>query len=204
MAKVILTTAFLLLNGLIFGQKNGAKLTDINSISQAENFIIANPKAEAEIFTVDQSTDTSEILLPLFSKKVGFTFNIDNYIYRILSVDSTLSFRASYIFLSGDSFSEKQIDTLRQEIISKYKAGTSFIDLALQYNMDGNVTGDTKWFPENMMVKEFESAVRNHKKGDIFTVDEPGLNWYHVVLKTYDDTFIKKLTVIKFKNSSQQ
>ena len=63
--------------------------------------------------------------------------------------------------------------------------------------MDGNITGDTRWFTENMMVKEFETAVRSHKKGDIFTVDTPSQNWYHVVLKTFDDTYIKKLIILK-------
>jgi parvulin-like peptidyl-prolyl isomerase len=105
--------------------------------------------------------------------------------------------------LNGDKFSKLKIDSLRQEIISKYKAGTNFFDLVQQYNMDRNFTGDTKWFTENMMIKNFEQAVRNHKKNEIFTVDAPEQNWYHVVLKTFDDTYIKKVTLLKMKSSSQ-
>lgn len=141
--------------------------------------------------------------MSLYNKKIGFTFYIDNIAFKILSIDSTLSFRANYIYLNGDKFSKLQIDSLRQEIISKYKAGTNFFDLVQQYNMDGNFTGDTKWFTENMMVKNFEQAVRNHKKNEIFQVDTPEQNWYHVVLKTFDDTYIKKITLLKMKSSSQ-
>ena len=83
--------------------------------------------------------------------------------------------------------------------MSDYKAGTYFPELVMQYNMDGNKEGDTGWFTENMMVKPFEIAVRNHKKGEIFTVDTPQSNWYHVVLKTFDDTYIKTITLIKLK-----
>ena len=184
MNKLLLTITLLSLYTFSSAQIKNVSLDNISSIAQAKNFIEANPKSEAKLFTIQEGMDTSEILLPLYNKNPGFTFHIDNNAYKILNVDSTLSFRVSYIFISGDSFSKQQIDTLRQQIISKYNEGTSFTDLTMQYNMDGNITGDTRWFTENMMVKEFEDAVKIHKKGDIFTVDEPAQNWYHVVLKT--------------------
>ncbi len=197
MKKIFVSTASTLFYLLSNGQVNEGSLSTVNTISQAEDFTKANPKSAGHIFTIESSKDTSEILLPLYFKRPGFSFRIANMFYKILSVDSTLSFRVSYIYLNGEKLSKDEIDSLRQEIITKYKNGTSFIELAMQYNMDGNVTGDTGWFTENMMVKEFESAVRKHVKNDIFTVDTPGQNWYHVVLKTWDDTFIKKLTLIK-------
>ncbi|MGC4034920.1 MAG: peptidylprolyl isomerase [Chitinophagaceae bacterium] len=180
-----------------FGQTSNSSLSKIMSISQAEEFIDKNPKANAKIFIIQSSIDTSEITLPLYRKSNGFTFKIDNNNFKILQVDSTLSFRVSYIYLNGEQLTKAQIDSLRNEIVSKYKNGTSFIELVQTYNMDGNITGDTRWFTENMMVNEFETAVRQHKKGDIFTVDTPSQHWYHVVLKTFDDTYIKKLTILR-------
>ena len=167
-------------------------------------FIEKNPKANWKVFTIESSSDTSELLLSLYDKKNGFTFKIDNNNYKILQIDSTLSFRVNYIYLNGEKLSKTQIDSLRQEIISRYKDGTSFLDLVQQYNMDGNNTGDTKWFTENMMVKDFETSVRSHKKGDIFAVETPNQKWYHIVLKTYDDTFIRKLTILKTKSSNSR
>ena len=203
MTRQILTLALLLTFYYSFGQTTTINLSQVKTVSQAEAFIDKNPKAEGKLFTIESSIDTSEITVPLYHKKIGFSFKIDNYNFKVLQVDSTLSFRVSYIYLNGEQLSKAQIDSLRQEIITKYKSGVKFFELAQQYNMDGNITGDTRWFSENMMVKEFETAVRQHKKGDIFTVDTPSQNWYHVVLKTFDDTYIKKLTILRTKSSSQ-
>jgi hypothetical protein len=173
-----------------FGQ-----ILNIKTLAQAEAWMRANPKSNGKLITLESKTDTSEILRPLYNKKNGFTFRIGDLSYKILQIDSTLSFRVSYIYFSGEHLSKNQIDSLRQDVISRYRAGENFFDLVRQYNMDMNINGDTGWFTEGMMVKEFEKEVRSHKRGDIFTVDTPEQNWYHVVLKTFDDTYIKTLTV---------
>jgi parvulin-like peptidyl-prolyl isomerase len=86
-------------------------------------------------------------------------------------------------------------------IIRKVKNGGSFSSLVATCTMDSNPTGDLGWFKENMMVKDFETAIRKHKKGDLFTVDIPDKQWYYVCLKTYDDRVIKQLTILKVKNN---
>jgi hypothetical protein len=195
--------AILLFRTLIsFGQINN-DAGKIRTVSQAEKFIKKFPNAGVKLLTINSGIDTSEIFLPLYKKTTGFIFHIDNYSYKILKLDSILSFRVNYIFFDGEQLSVKQIDSLRQEVISRYKTGANFFDLVQQYNMDANISGDTKWFTGGMMVKEFEDAVKRHKKDDIFTVDIPGNKWYHVVLKTFDDTYIKTATILKVKNSNQ-
>ncbi len=203
MIRLIFLIAFILPWSLSFAQKADNDLSKIQTVAQAEKYIEKNPKTNAKIFNIESSSDTSELHLPLYEKKVGFTFQIGNYNYKILQIDSTLLFRVSYIYLDGSQYSKSQIDSLRKVIISKYRNGTSFTELVEEYSMDGNPNGgDTDWFPEKRMVKEFETAVRKHKKGDIFTVDTPSQNWYHVVLKTFNDTSIKKVFIIKIKKSS--
>jgi hypothetical protein len=172
-------------------------------MSEAETFIKANPSNEGRLFIIDSGSDTSELFLPLYTKKIGFTFSIGNVDFKILQMDSTMSFRVNYIYLNGEQLSKDTIDILRREIISKYKAGESFSDLVQQYSMDGSINGDTKWFTEGMMVKGFEDAVKTHRQGDIFIVDTPENHWYHVVLKTYNNTFIKRVTLIKIKSKLQ-
>lgn len=94
----------------------------------------------------------------------------------------------------------REIDSLRPLIIKKYKAGTSFENLVEKYNMDGNSKkGDLGWFKTKKMVPEFESAVRNHKKGDIFFVDVNAPKWHYVVLKTFDDRERISYNFIKIK-----
>lgn len=194
---------YLLIVGLSFifynspGQSGNNDLSKVSTISQAEDFIARNPKANGKIFTINSGTDNSEITNPLFNKKSGFLFKIDNNYFKILQVDSSLSFRVRYIYLSGEELAKSQIDSIRNLIISKYKSGVSFDELVQSYSMDGNVSGDTGWFTEGMMVPEFEMAVKGHKKDDIFIVDIPDRKWYHIVLKTFKDTYIKEITIMK-------
>ena len=65
--------------------------------------------------------------------------------------------------------------------------------------MDGNNThGDTGWFfGEAMVPKELQDAVKNHKLGEIFTVDVPDKQWHYIVKKTYDDQIKKEITVLR-------
>lgn len=201
MTRIFLTMTLSILSSIVNGQINIAELSKIKTLSQAETYIDSNPKANAEIFTLESSTDSAKSFIPLYSKKIGFTMRIDKYRYKILEIDSTLSFRVNYIFLSGDKYTKKQADSIRNQIIKEYNAGNDFLKLVRKYNMDGNITGDTHWFTTKRMVERFERAVRSHKKGEIFTVDTPEENWYHVVLKSFDDTYIKKVTVLKILSS---
>lgn len=200
MRKLLIVLGILHFAYYVSAQAVNPAFTRLNSESQATDFLAANPKTDAVLFKLDSGIDTNELSMPLYTKKQGFSFRIGSYSYKILNADSALSFRCSYIYLDGSKLSKNEIDSLRQLIIAKYKEGIYFTTLVQQYNMDGNPTGDTRWFTQKIMVPEFESAVRNHKKGDIFTVDEPEQNWYHVVLKTYNDTYIKTLTLIRLKN----
>ncbi|MEY3242348.1 MAG: hypothetical protein RIR11_3787 [Bacteroidota bacterium] len=197
MIRLILTLASSLLYLVTFGQVSNNDLSTINTIAQAEQFIAKNPKAKAKLFTISSIRDTSEMMLPLYSKKTGFTFNIENSNFKILQIDSNLTFRVKYIFFSGMEFTKKEIDIKRQGILSQYKKGTRFSSLVQKHTSDKNETGDTGWFAENTLVKGFEDAIKSHKKNDIFTVDIPEQNWYYVVLKTFDDKFAKKITLIK-------
>ena len=108
-------------------------------------------------------------------------------------------YRANYIFLDGATLSQTQIDSLRKIIVQKANSGAPWDQLSDLYTMDGNNThGDTGWFfGEEMMPKEFQDAVKNHKMGDIFSVDVSERQWHYIVKKTYDDDDKKVMTVLR-------
>jgi parvulin-like peptidyl-prolyl isomerase len=202
MRKLLFTAFGLILILNVSGQVTAGKLAAIKTVQQAKELISSSPKSEAELFTITSDKDTSGITLPLFDKKPGHVFSIDEFTYKILEADSYPEFRVSFIYLDGNQLPLATIDSLRSEILSKYKSGTYFYDLARAYTMDGDHNGDLGWFGENVMVKEFEVAIRKHKKLDIFPVDIPARKWYYVVLKTYDDRVVKKLTILRVKSGS--
>ena len=199
MKQIFLThIAFLSTLGL-FGQIPLKLFNETRTIEQAKKLIESYPKSEAKLFTIVSDKDTSDILLPLFDKKTGYTFKIDNYLYKIIDTNSYPEFRASYIYLDGNQLSPKELDSTRIIIMTKFKNGAPFYELVREYTMDGNPTGDLGWFTENAMVKDFEMAVKKHTKGDIFTVDIPENKWHYVTFKTFDNRITKKITLLKIK-----
>lgn len=128
-------------------------------------------------------------------------YNKSNFVIKILGEEKKEFCNVKYIFLDGKVLSYYKIDSIRYVIIDRYKNGEDFETLVQYYTMDGNETGDTNWFSEGMMVDEFDKAVRNRKKGDIFTVDIYEKDWYYVVLKAYSNKVENVKNVVSIKYS---
>ena len=200
--KILLLTTFAIFHLVSFGQDIDKKIKKVKTADQANNFIKENPTLNAELLEFNSNADSSEIAKIIFDSKLQSIITIDGYIYKIIETKSSLSLRASYIYLNGDKLSIQQIDSLRKVIIDKYNNGVPFSDLAKEYNMDENPNCDLGWFSEKMMVKEFSSAVKEHKKGDIFTIDVPSKKWYYVTLKPFDNRQVKTYKTLKIKSST--
>jgi len=199
--QLLLAISFCLIFLCSPGQVTDKQLVNVNTIEQANQFIQSYPKLDSRLFTITSDKDTSDITLPLFDKKTGYTFSIDDLTFKIVESISYPEFRVSYIYLDGSQLSIHHIDSIRKVILDKFRNGVYFFDLVKEYTMDGNPNGDLGWFEENSMHKEFETAVKLYKKGEIFTVDIPDKKWYYVTFKTFDDRITKKLTILKIKSS---
>jgi len=205
MRQIFLATLFIFTSFVSVGQKSKPSsnvLKSINNIEKAKELIVSNSKLQGKLFVLGNDNDTSNILEPLYKKELGYTFEVAGYLAKIVNVDSVRSLKVSYIYLDGTKLTKNQIDSIRNSIIEKYKSGSSFSQLAHTYNMDGNETGDLGWIREDFLEPKFVKAVQEHKKGEIFIVDSPELHWYHVVLKTHEESYTKILTVLRIKSSS--
>jgi PPIC-type PPIASE domain len=185
----------------IYSQNIKDKLDKVTTIEEAEKFIEENPELIPEVFNISPEVDT---LVPAYFKtlKAGNVITENGNTFKIISVIKGKALRVSYIYLDGSKLTLNKINKLRPQIISQYKKGTKFPDLAKKYTMDGNVKADLNWFTEDMMVPEFVNAIKIHKKGEIFTVDVPENKWYYVTLKTHEDKEVTKITMLKVKSSS--
>ena len=175
------------------------KFQKINTTAEAQAFVDANAALKPSLFNLTTAKDSSLIDKRLLRQNKGDIFSVGYVTYKVLEAKEKIQFRANYIFLDGASLSPAQIDSLRKIIVTKAAAGTPFEQLSDQYTMDGNTThGDTGWFfGEEMMPKEFQDAVHNHKLGEIFQVDVADKQWHYIVKKTYDDDDKKEITVLK-------
>ena len=171
----------------------------IATVQEAQQFIDANAALKPALLHLSSEKDSSLIDKRLLRQKKGDIFSVGYVTYKVLEATEIIAFRASYIFLDGSTLTMPQIDSLRKLIVQKASAGASFEQLSDQYTMDGNNThGDTGWFfgPE-MLPKEFQDAVQNHKTGEIFFVDVSEKQWHYIVKKTYDDQDKKDMTVLR-------
>lgn len=198
--KTTLAGLFLLFSASIFAQQTVTeKFQKINTIEEAQQFIAANAPLKPTLLHLSLGRDSSLIDKRLLRQKKGDIFSVGFVTYKVLTETDTVNYRSNYIFLDGASLTASQIDSLKKIIVQKASAGASFDQLSDQYTMDGNNThGDTGWFfGEEMMPKEMQEAVKNHKLGDIFFVDVSERQWHYIVKKTYDDQEKKEMTVLR-------
>lgn len=182
----------------LYGQNFTKKLEEIRTTRQAKNFIADNPQLHGIILQVDSDIDTSKLQQEFYLKNDGDIFTVGPETYKVFSKKTTTLSRASYIFLDGNELSFKQVDTVRKFILSEHKKGVPFDSLAMKYSMDGNKKlGDTGWFGEGVMAKEFSDALKLHSLSEIFTVDVPVSHWYFVVKKTYEIKASKKMAILQ-------
>ncbi len=175
------------------------KFQKINTVEEAQQFIDANPALKPALLHLSYAKDTTAFEKRLLRQNKGDVFSVGYVTYKVLEAKETVTYRASYIFLDGGSLSPTQIDSLRKLIIQKIASGANFEQLSDQYTMDGNTThGDTGWFfGEEMMPKEVQDAVKNHKLGDVFSVDVSDRQWHYIIKKTFDDNDKKEVTVLR-------
>ena len=198
--KTIFAGLLLLFLTPVFAQETVTeKFQKIGTVQEAQQFIDANAGLKPALLKLSNGKDSSVIDKRLLRQKQGDIFSVGYVTYKVIEATEVLAFRANYIFLDGSSLTLSQIDSLKKIILQKASEGISFEKLSDQYTMDGNTThGDTGWFfgPE-MLPKEFQDAVQNHKTGDIFFVDVAEKQWHYIVKKTYDDQDKKEITVLR-------
>jgi parvulin-like peptidyl-prolyl isomerase len=198
--KNSLVALFLLFSAGIFAQPTVTeKFQKINTVQEAQQFVDANAALKPALLKLSSGKDSTLIEKRLLRQKKGDIFSVGFVTYKVIDAAETLAYRANYVFLDGSTLSPAQVDSMKKLIVQKASAGTPFEQLSDQYTMDGNTThGDTGWFfGEEMMPKEFQDAVKNHKTGEIFFVDVSDRQWHYIVKKTYDDQDKKEMTVLR-------
>jgi parvulin-like peptidyl-prolyl isomerase len=175
------------------------KFQKINNVQDAQKYIDANAALKPALLNLSLGKDSSLLDKRLLRQKKGDIFSVGYVTYKVIEANENVQYRASYIFLDGGALTKSEVDSLRKIIVDKLNAGASVEQLSDQYTMDGNNTkGDTGWFfGEEMVPKELQDAVANHKLGDIFFVDVAEKQWHYIVKKTYEDQRKKEIVVLR-------
>jgi peptidyl-prolyl cis-trans isomerase D len=128
---------------------------------------------------------------------IGPVFENGKYsLYKISGVkqDSIYSMRASHILIRVEGATNADTAAAQKkanDVLARIRKGEDFAVLAMEFGTDGTKEkgGDLGWFAEGAMVKEFNDAVKNGKKGDQFVLKTQF--GFHVIKITEDKS--KKL-----------
>ena len=123
--------------------------------------------------------------------------------YKIVEKTEVPYYRVSYIYLDGEKLAASKISKLQRHIISEYKHGMPFKNLAQKYSMDSNANrgGDSGWFTNGEMHPDFEDDIifGNHHIDDIYSLDIPSKQWHYIILQTHEPKNIAEIKVLKIE-----
>ena len=146
--------------------------------------------------------ELSESIIELFTASNGTIvgpYEEDGYIKLARKLNSASiadSVQARHILIRPtSSLSDEAAKERADSILKAVNRGASFADLAVKYSADGSALngGDLGWFPEGVMVKEFNDACFLGKKGDKSVVKTQ--YGYHVIEITDQSAVSEKVKV---------
>jgi|GEM_PF-536237 len=181
--------------------KKGLEL--VTDIKSAKQFIKNHPELKAKIYTYNEEKHNNNLSKKLFNTTIGSSFETEEQsattLYKIISIEPTLHYRASYIYLDGKKLKESSVDSLKQVIASKLKSGILFNRLAGQYSMDRNAIrgGDLGWFTANKVSEQFVNSLKENDPNTIYNLNLPDLKKYYIINKTQQQKDIRLLQVLK-------
>ncbi len=139
----------------------------------------------------------------IFNQKEGFVYGpyIDGTNYMIAKLISFKnlpdSVKARHILIApNEKRTKEQAKQLADSIKNALLKGANFADLAKKYSNDpgsANDSGNLGWFKQNVMVKPFEKAAFEAKKGDIVTAETQF--GYHIIQVIDKSKEVKKAEV---------
>ncbi|MDP2688254.1 MAG: peptidylprolyl isomerase [Aequorivita sp.] len=201
MKKVFLLIIFLTANTVQSQEEMDLKVLIGSINSQIDTDIAQSKFKNLSIRRISQTPDNKDFPTKLLTVKIGDILDSgDGKYYRLLSKSETKEFKVKYIFIDGDKLDLSELNELKAQINKEYYADIPFAQIADKYSMDPRKNGgDLGWFPEGRMVRPFEDAVKNHKKGEIFTAEFKPKNWHFVIFKNHDDREAGELEYIEIQ-----
>ncbi len=172
------------------GGKKMEALKKIASVNQAESYIQRNGPTSARIGNFSRIIDSVEYKEIEANYKIGDIFYYKKATIKIIGNAIEPLARCQYIFFDGNKLSKSEIDSLRNDIMSKFSAGVPFKNLSNQFSMEGKLNGgDSGWVHKIKFGNLFCNELTYRKIGDIYLFNNTEKKAFYVVLKTHSDLY---------------
>lgn len=99
--KNLFVIAVLFVCNFCFGQALKDKLSKVETIEEANDFIFENQEKGAEFLKITSENAKSKTESKLLNTTSKELIVIEKHIYKLISTDKEASFRASYIYFDG-------------------------------------------------------------------------------------------------------
>lgn len=206
MTKLLPLALLLFISISITAQNNIENdLLTVENSDQVKIFLESSSNKDGKIIVFNQEKHRTILANELFQLPKGAIKSVVNdyekIYYKVIEKSQVPCYRVSYIYLDGSKLSIKDINLLRDNIITKHINGVPFDFLAQQFSMDESAKkgGDSGWFKEGDNLFDFEKSVTkgNHQLEDVFSVDSPQSNSYYVILQSHEPKNISEIKVLK-------
>jgi len=188
----------------VLSQDLEEQLNTIKSIEDAERFIKHSNAIKGELITLNRNDDSNRATAQLLSTPVGKHLKIDdnqfNIYYKVLAKTKTNYYKISIMEFDSNKTPLSEINSLKSFILKGIKSGEhKFENLARVYSEhpSAKTGGDLGWTKQGTFSKRFEKAVKDNKKGRLFTFDEYRERKHYIISKTDDNTLAEEITVLK-------
>ena len=155
---------------------------EFESATEIKQFINLNSDIQFVDKYLKQTELPDTLKTYMFAAKVGASYGpyFENNTYKIARLVEIKnlpdSMKASHILIRPAAQTKEAMDAAKAQADSLkmvIKKGGKFEELALKYSTDGSAKkgGDLGWFKEGSMIKPFNDACINGKKGDLVVVE---------------------------------
>jgi hypothetical protein len=128
--KLLLGVLLLFVSSFVFAQPTvREQFEKIKTVQDAEKYITANPNLKPAILRLSYGKDTALIDKRLLKQNKGDVFSVGYVTYKVIDVEESIQYRASYVFLDRGSLNNKEVDSLSKIIVQKHSSGTPFEQL---------------------------------------------------------------------------
>ena len=149
--------------------ENDIQYVSLNSDIPVKDYYFKQGELPKELDSLMFANDTGYVYGPYFE---------DGY-YKVSKLsqikDLSDSVKARHILIQpNEKLTYEKANTLADSLLNEIKNGGNFIDLAQKYSADKASLpegGDIGWFKQGQMVKPFEKACFNGKKGEVVKVE---------------------------------
>lgn len=197
-SKWCFITVLLFLCGKVAAQPLFDTLKTITTCADAERFVKTQSEGGAVVVRFNSLKDTLAEQAELYKHRVGDTFAVGAFVYKVIRDTSLRYNKMNYHFYSRLALTDTEVDSVITRVMVQYKSGVTFQDIFKCYDCENFASFD--WFSQEEAYPPVWKAVEAHKVNDLFVVHAPELGGFWYIRKMCSCSIGREVTLLGVMN----